>query len=64
MDSAVKDYILAIITLDKEKVIPGGCPLFLAESRDEQERTSLLLARILGGNIHDLENGVFIIVKH
>lgn len=64
MESAIKEYILAIVTLDKTKVSAGGCPVFLAESREEQERICLLISRVVGGIAHDLENGIFFIVKH
>lgn len=63
MGTALESFILAIVTVDPEKV-RGSCPLFLAHNAEEQERISLLLARILGGIVHDLENGVYIIVKH
>ena len=55
--------ILAVICLEPDKV-GEGCPAFFAASPEEQQRTSLLLARILGGIVHDLENGVYIVVKH
>jgi hypothetical protein len=55
--------ILAAVCLDKDKV-GGACPVFFAASQEEQLKTCLLLARILGGIVHDLENGIFIIVKH
>ncbi|MEA1961942.1 MAG: hypothetical protein U9N81_11860 [Bacillota bacterium] len=64
MDNGLKDFILAIVTQEIDKVHGGGCPVFVANSSEQQERMSLLLARILGGNVHDLENGVFFIVRH
>jgi hypothetical protein len=64
MDTGISNYILAIVTIDAGKVISGGCPVFLADSQQEQERISLLLARILGGIVHDLENGVYFICRH
>lgn len=57
------ENILAAVVLDENKV-SGDSPIFLAANAEEQQRTSLLLARILGGVVHDLENGVYIIVKH
>lgn len=63
MDIKLEDYILAIVATDPEKV-RGSCPIFLAGNAEEQHRISLLLARIMGGIVHDLENGVYIIVKH
>lgn len=64
MDNGLKEYILAVVCQDMGKVNPGGCPVFFAANNEEQERTSLLLARIMGGIVHDLENGLYIIVKH
>lgn len=64
METEINNYILAIVSTDPTKVNGGGCPVFLANSQEEQERISLLLARVLGGLVHDLENGVYFIVKH
>lgn len=64
MDTDLKNYILAIITTDMLKVNGGGCPVFLVQDKNEQNKLSLILARILGGIAHDLENGIYIIVKH
>lgn len=63
MDIKLEDYILAAVSSDPDKV-KGNCPLFVAGDAAEQERISLLLARILGGVVHDLENGVYVIVRH
>lgn len=64
MDTAGETRILAVVTPDSGLVGPGGAPVFLAHSQEEQERLALLLARITGGVPHDLENGVYIVVKH
>lgn len=64
METDLRNCILAIITTDAFKVAEAGCPIFYALDQQEQENTSLLLARILGGLVHDLENGVYIIVRH
>lgn len=64
MDMGLKDIILAIITSDADRVNGGSCPLFVASSGEEQQKLSLLLARILAGTVHDLENGVYIITRH
>lgn len=55
--------ILAAITIDPSRV-GGGIPIFYAENQEEQEKISTYLARITEGVIHDLENGVYILVKH
>jgi len=64
VDISINNYLLGIVTINEDKVICGGCPVFKAADKEEMEQTSLLLARITGGTVHDLENGVYIIVKH
>ncbi len=64
MNTALSEYVLAIITCETDKVKGGGCPVFLASDQEEMEKTSLLLARILGGIVHDLENGIYLVCKH
>lgn len=64
MEIEIKDYILAIITTDAAKVMGGSCPVFIAAGQEQQEKMTLVLSRILGGIPHDLENGVYLIVKH
>jgi len=64
MDTGIVGLILAIVTTKPELVGGGGCPIFLAANQKEQERLSLYLARILGGVVHDLENGVYFICRH
>ncbi|HHU61303.1 MAG: hypothetical protein QM401_11985 [Bacillota bacterium] len=55
--------ILAIITLGRDKVA-SGVPIFYAKDQEEQDNLCLLLSRILGAAVHDLQNGVKVIVKH
>ncbi|NLB53658.1 MAG: hypothetical protein GX808_12095 [Syntrophomonadaceae bacterium] len=64
MEIKINDYILAIITLDLKKVSGGGCPVFLAADEEELHKTSLYLAKVTGGIVHDLENGILIVCKH
>ncbi|NLX03229.1 MAG: hypothetical protein GXY40_11995 [Syntrophomonadaceae bacterium] len=64
MDNSISNYILAIVATDEKKVLPGGCPVILASDQEEQVKVSLLLARILGGIVHDLENGLYFICRH
>jgi len=55
--------ILAIVTLDINKV-GDGTPVFLAGDEEEQQKVAANLARILDANVHDLENGSLILVRH
>ncbi len=64
MDTSIKKLILAVILQDPELVRGGGAPVFIARDRIEQDRIATYLARITEGVVHDLENGVYILVKH
>ncbi|NLJ80426.1 MAG: hypothetical protein GX335_05325 [Firmicutes bacterium] len=55
--------ILAVIALDPSRV-SGGAPIFFAENNEQQFAVALILARILGGTVHDLENGVCVVTRH
>ncbi len=59
------DNILAIITRkENHNKVAGGTPIFFTDDEEEMERVSSLLARLTLGMVHDLENGVKIIIKH
>lgn len=55
--------IAAVVTLRQDHV-PGGVPIFPVQNEQERERVSVLLAKILRGVVHDLENGAYVIVRH
>ncbi|MBO8141581.1 MAG: hypothetical protein H0Z37_05290 [Firmicutes bacterium] len=55
--------ILAVITT-REGVVGGGVPVFLVASEKERDQVSVLLSRILQAVVHDLQNGVYVIVRH
>lgn len=63
MEVSIKEEILAIITAYPEKV-RGNIAIFITENDHESEHIALLLSRILKAMVHDLENGVYIVVKH
>jgi hypothetical protein len=64
VDTAIRKTILAVILQDPEQVRGGGAPVFIARDRIEQDRIAAYLARITEGVVHDLENGVYVLVKH
>lgn len=64
MKASISKYILAVITLDPSLTGGGGAPVFVARDRTEQDRIATYMARITEGVVHDLENGVYILVKH
>ncbi len=63
MDIGIKDNIIAIVTLNK-KVSSATAPIFYVDSEEEQEETALLIAKVTMAMVHDLRNGVYVIVKH
>ncbi|RQD73215.1 MAG: hypothetical protein D5R97_09755 [Candidatus Syntrophonatronum acetioxidans] len=63
MDVTISKFILAAVTT-KTGLVEGNFPIFVAESQEEQERMARTLGRVLEGVVHDMENGVFILVKH
>ncbi|HOV78646.1 MAG TPA: hypothetical protein PK728_00945 [Bacillota bacterium] len=63
MDARQSGAILAVVTLNMDKV-GGGAPIFFARDEDEQEKTARHLSKILDAVVHDLENGAYIIVRH
>lgn len=61
----MEDTILAVVvTPDSGDKVRGHANVFIAKDRQEAQRISLLLSRILKAMAHDLENGVTILVKH
>ncbi len=64
-ENSINNSILAVIVLKEESYkIGGGAPIFFVEDKEEMEEVSMLLARLTLGMVHDLGNGVKIIIKH
>ena len=60
-----ENNIIAILALkSNQDKIGGGAPIFFAENQEELKEISMLLARITMGMVHDLENGIKLIIKH
>jgi len=64
MDIGIKEYIIAIVTTNPEKVSSGGVPVFYAENEEEKEKIALYISKTTMGMIHDIDNGCYIIVRH
>lgn len=64
MEIETKKVILAVITLKPELVAGGGATVFIAANREEQEKVAFYLSRIMDAMVHDLDNGVMVIVGH
>jgi hypothetical protein len=56
--------ILAVIALERDQVEGGGTPVFYAKDKEQQEKMATTLSRITEGVVHELDNGLKILVKH
>ncbi len=64
MRTSLVKVILAVIALERDKVDAGGTIVFYAKDKEEQEKMATTLSRITEGVVHELENGLKILVKH
>lgn len=55
--------ILAVVTTEPTKV-DGGAPIFYTSTPEEMTQVALLIAKVLGAAVHDLQNGVLVVVRH
>lgn len=55
--------ILAVVAGDHTQV-GGGAPIFYASSPEQRAELALLIAKVLGAAVHDLHNGVLVVVQH
>lgn len=64
MDFGLKEFIVAIVTTNKNAVSSSTAPIFYAEDEEHKERIALFIAKTTRGMVHDLGTGTYIIVKH
>ncbi len=64
MEVILTKVILAIIAIERNSVTSGSVPIFYAKDEAEQEKIAIVLSRVTEGVIHELENGVKILIKH
>jgi hypothetical protein len=63
--TALVKTILAVVALQGDTTVEaGGTVVFYARDREEQEKMATTLSRITEGVVHQLENGLKILVKH
>lgn len=65
--TGISKVVLATVILPaaRDRVVSGGAgPVFVASDFDEQQKIAMYLSRITEGVVHDLENGILIIVRH
>ncbi len=55
--------IAAIIALQANNV-GGGAPIFVAETKEQQQQVAFTLEKILDAAAHELNDGIIILVHH
>ncbi|MGB9779982.1 capping complex subunit for YIEGIA [Caldanaerobacter sp.] len=65
MEVHVTGFVVAIVVLRsaKHNVSSGTAPIIYVDTEEEQQKVSMYMSRIFKAAVHDLENGVFILVK-
>lgn len=64
MEITIAKVILAAVTTRKDQHRVSGIPVFYAETEEELVKMATILSRVFEAVAHDMENGVYIIVKH
>jgi hypothetical protein len=62
MEVTIQKAVMCAVTDDLAKV--AGVPAFLANDDEARQKKATYLSRILQGAVHDLGDGVLIVVKH
>jgi hypothetical protein len=63
MAEAPTPQVFCIVTTDPDKVLPGGgAPVLVAQDEEEQARLAMWICRITNAIVHDLHNGVWLLV--
>ena len=63
MSTTLQKFILATVTTTPEKV-PSGTSVFYCKTDEELQKICANLEAILDGIAHEIDHGLFIIVKH
>lgn len=64
-DASLNNVILAVVVKNgKSRKVSGGAPIFIVDSDEELERMSSLISRITISMVHEIDEGIRIIVKH
>lgn len=58
-----ESIIGAVVTEEEEKWITGETIIFKAKDMEQKNKIALTLGRILTATVHELPNGVYILVK-
>ncbi len=60
-----EEKIIAVVTTkENRKRVGGSIITFFTEDEEEMEYVATLISRITVSMVHDLGNGVYLVVKH
>lgn len=59
----MREELIAVVTVD-DTYVKGDIPIFFAKTEEDQAKIAQTLAKVMKAMVHDLGNGVYIIVKH
>ena len=60
----ITEYTLGIITTNQSMQHSGGCPIFYAKDNKDLQHKAMLMAKCVGGMVHELDKETLIVVKH
>ncbi|MBO8126206.1 MAG: hypothetical protein H0Z38_03105 [Firmicutes bacterium] len=63
-DSTEAEIIAVVTTRDKADAVTGDIPVFVAADPQEKLAISTTLSRTTRSMIHELPNGVYILIRH
>lgn len=61
MADAPTPVIFAIVTTNKDAVLGGMAPIFVADDEVERDRIAMWISRITNAIVHNLHNGTVIL---
>lgn len=58
-----QEEFLAVVTMNKEAV-GGDIPIFFASNKEELAKVASTVAKVLRAMVHEVGDGVYMIVRH
>jgi len=60
----MSDIIAIVATKEHKENIQGSAAIFWSEDINEAQQKAMLLARIFKAMVHDIQQGIYLIVRH
>lgn len=62
--SAQHAVIVAVVTMEKEKVLSGGAPIFIVDDEENLQKTAMTLEKVMDASTHEVNASTLILVAH